>query len=225
MMRLRASAAVTASVAAVPMPDQKPKPKTWYMSSDRMPLVTLTRILDRPYTTTLAVTAALARNRITLSPALAGRRALALVADSPLARTVLGDNIRATGLRAFTVKKAHVSVTSSWGWVEPRVSMVFAVAGDKGEGVVSAEAVGHRGAVVFTVVALDAMSTVPGAMHAPTAVSTPAAARPLILHGDEAKLHVRGNPRAFLQLPRVAYIAQDKVVDDEALLKEQETLK
>jgi len=85
--------------------------------------------------------------------------------------------------------------------------------GELGTAMVTAEAVLHRGALTFTVIAIDVL---------PTAAQ---AARVIVLLGSEDKLHVRGTLRGFLQTERAAHIPTDKAEPtDEELVEEQRKL-
>lgn len=147
-----------------------------------------------------------------ISTRAAFRRTMALVQNSAVATRALGTNIRSGELRAFRVFSGHLSLASKMAWVEPRAQLMIQVSGDKGEGVVSAEAVKHKGRVVLNLVALDVLGKGgnPPELH--------------ILQGSEEKLHVRGLLRGFMQLERAQYVAQDKVEDDNTRLVEQERL-
>lgn len=72
------------------------------------------------------------------------------------------------------------------------------------------EAIQHKGRCVLTLVALDITPT-SGAPPPPC----------ILVEGKEAKLHVRGTLRAFLQGERAAYIAQDAGEGDAERIREQ----
>jgi hypothetical protein len=101
-------------------------------------------------------------------------------------------------------------------WVEPRAQLLFHVSGDKGEAMVTAEVVKHRGGVVFNLLALDL----------PATASRPAEV--LLLQGDRSKLEVRGTLRGFLQQTQqmqFASIPQNRDAPaDGTLVSEQESL-
>lgn len=87
------------------------------------------------------------------------------------------------------------------------------VAGDRGAGVATVEAVNHQGRVVVTLLALDA----PGG-------GGPAGDGLLLVTGTEEKLHVTGTLRAFLTTERARFIPQDRTLTEEELLREQAAL-
>ena len=148
-----------------------------------------------------------------ISPDAAFRAAMAVVDVSPAAEAALGTNIRAGVLKAYTASPAHVQARRGLAWVEPRIQLLFQVVGELGTAMVTAEAVLHRGALAFTVVAIDVL---------PTATQ---AARVIVLLGSEDKLHVRGTLRGFLQTERAAHIPTDKAEPtDEELVEEQRKL-
>jgi hypothetical protein len=147
-----------------------------------------------------------------ISPRVALRRALSKVQTSSRAREALGGNIQPGTLKAYTVYNGHLSLAKKLAWVEPRTQLLFHVRGDSGEGMVTAEAVKHKGSLIFNLIALDTMAK---------------AGKPsqlLLLKGSEDRLHVQGQLRGFLQTDRASFIQQDKVEDDDARVSEQETL-
>jgi len=163
--------------------------------------------------TVLAVAGAAAYGaRLTrISPDAACRAALALVLEAPAAERALGTNIREGPLKAFVAAPAHLTARGGLAWVEPRIQVLFQVVGEFGEAMVTAEAIKHRGALIWTVVALDVLAT---------------AARPaqtIVLRGSEDKLHVRGTLRGLLQ-QKVAFVPQDREVSEDDLLREQRAL-
>ena len=165
--------------------------------------------------TVLAVGAGLWRawSRTYVAPDAAFTAAMALVDESPVAEAALGTNIRAGELKAYTSTRGHVQAHRGLAWVEPRIQLLFQVVGELGTAMVTAEAVQHRGHLVFTVVALDILA------------SPARAARVVVLLGSEDKLHVRGTLRGFLQTERAAFITLDKAAPaDEDLVAEQSEL-
>jgi hypothetical protein len=116
----------------------------------------------------------------------------------------------ARSLKAYVHHPGHYSVAKRLAWVEPRAQVLFNIAGERGEAVVSAEGVKVGGSVILTSVAVDAS---PAGGDAPVL---------FLLKGDESKLHAAGHVRGFLQLQRARYVPQDTADDDDARLKEQE---
>jgi hypothetical protein len=151
-----------------------------------------------------------------ISPEAAFRKALARVQSSQRAQEALGTNIRSGQLKAYVAHRGHFALggkAQPLAWVEPRVQLLFQVAGEVNEGMVTAEAVKHKGGVVLSLVALD------------TLAKPSAPARVLLLKGSEDRLHVRGTLRGFLQTERAAYIPQDAAeMDDDARVREQSSL-
>ena len=163
-------------------------------------------------TTAVVGGTALAYRRNRIAPSAAFGDALAVVCAAPAAEKALGTNIRAGALKAYVAVPAHLAARGGLAWVEPRIQVLFHVFGELGEGMVTAEAVKHRGALLWTVLALDVL---------------PAGSRPaevFLLRGTEDKLHVRGTLRGFLQTQRAAFVPQDRDASDEALLQEQRAL-
>ena len=111
--------------------------------------------------TVLAVAGAAAYGaRLTrISPDAACRAALALVLEAPAAERALGTNIREGALKAFVAAPAHLTARGGLAWVEPRIQVLFQVVGEFGEAMVTAEAIKHRGALTWTVVALDVLAS------------------------------------------------------------------
>ena len=90
--------------------------------------------------------------------------------------------------------------------------MLFQVVGDRGEGMVTVEAVKHRGGLVVNLLCVDTLAS-PG--------------RPsqlVLVTGSADKLGVRGTLRGFLQTERAQYIPQVAVQTDDDRLAEQERL-
>lgn len=81
------------------------------------------------------------------------------------------------------------------------------------EGMASVEAIKHRGALKLTLLALDVLPA--AGARAPPAM--------LLVAGDEARLHVRGALRGFLQTERAQYISQDVADDDAERIKLQQS--
>jgi len=120
-------------------------------------------------------------------------------------RKALGTTLKVGGLRGYTVTNAHFAV-SKFGWVDPRVKMLFQVDGSNGkEGFATCEAVKHQGKIQFSLLALDILDS----------------KQLLLVEGKEEKLHVKGILRGFLQTERAQYVAQDKVISDVDMLTEQ----
>ena len=120
-------------------------------------------------------------------------------------RNALGATLKIGGLRGYTVQNAHFAV-SKFGWVDPRVKMLFQVDGSNGrEGFATCEAVKHQGKIQFSLLALDLLDS----------------KQLLLVEGKEEKLHVKGILRGFLQTERAQYVAQDKVISDVDMLSEQ----
>ena len=156
--------------------------------------------------------AGLAARASRIAPEAACRAALALVSEAPAAERALGTNIRAGVLKAYVAAPAHLTARGGLAWVEPRIQVLFHVVGELGEGMVTAEAVKHRGSLSWTVLSLDVLPT----------GSRPAEV--LILRGTEDKLHVRGTLRGFLQTQRAAFVPQDRELSEEEMLQEQRAL-
>jgi len=135
--------------------------------------------------------------------------ALVEVAASPDVRARLGGNLKPAALQAARLHGGHLSVTKRMAWVEPRAQLLFHVVGDAGEGMVTAEAVKHKGVTQLTLLAVDTLAT-------PTRPS-----ELLLLKGSEDKLHVAGTLRGFLQGERATYVSQDVLEDDDVRLREQ----
>lgn len=160
-------------------------------------------------TTTVVGSVAVAYRRNRIAPAAAFKDALSVVSADAAAEKALGTNIRAGALKAYVAVPAHLAARGGLAWVEPRIQVLFHVFGELGEGMVTAEAVKHRGSLLWSVLALDVL---------------PVGSRPaevLLLRGTEDKLHVRGTLRGFLQTQRAAFVPQDRDANDETLLQEQ----
>ncbi len=153
------------------------------------------------------------RNRVTLRSEAVFRIALAKLAKSEVVTTRLGPHLRAGSLRAYTTVPAHLALS---GWrprvVAPHTSMLFHVLGEWGEGMATVECLKDKGRVKISLLALD----VAARQGKPTEL--------VMVTGNEERLHVVGTLRGFLQGDRAAYIPQDKVMEDEELLREQEAL-
>ncbi len=160
---------------------------------------------------------------ITIAPDAVYRAALHKLQRNAVVRAELGNNLRPGHLKAYVVHPGHFSIDKRFGWVEPRVQMLFQVSGDKqlppsgaghgasgAEGMVTCEAVKHRGQLAFSVIALDTLAA-PGK---PSVL--------ILVAGKEEKLHVRGTLRGFLQTERAQYVSQDVTERDEDRLNEQE---
>ena len=123
-------------------------------------------------------------------------------------RNALGSSLKVGTLKGYTVTNAHFAV-SKFGWVDPRVKMLFQVNGSNGkEGFATCEAVKHQGKIQFSLLALDLLDT----------------KQLLLVEGKEEKLHIKGILRGFLQTERAQFVEQDKVVSDVELLSEQTEL-
>ena len=97
---------------------------------------------------------------IHIRPEPAYRAALDLIRKSYAADATLGGNVRAGGLRAYTLDGGNVfpSPSAALGveWKPPRVMMLFSVHGDKHDGVASLEALKRLdGSFDFTYVGVD----------------------------------------------------------------------
>lgn len=157
---------------------------------------------------TLAGAAVAGYRRTTASPAALQRLALLRLQRSPAARAALGSRFAPGALRAVSSAHGHLAVSSSaarLGWLQPRVSLLFDVLGERGEGMVTVEGTRHAsGALVITLLTLD---TAPQEL--------------LVLEGSEEALRARGALRGFLQGPRVRAIPQDVVLTDDDRLRQQ----
>jgi hypothetical protein len=160
----------------------------------------------------LAGVGVLVWRRVGIAPTQVARRAVARVQAHPSVRAALGPSIKPGSLRAYVVHRGHFSVEKRMAWVEPRCQMLFQVVGDKGEGMISAEAVNHAGSIHFNVIAVDTLARA----GAPSAM--------ILVAGKEDKLHVRGQLRGFLQTERAQYIPQDKTERDEDRVAEQASM-
>jgi hypothetical protein len=163
----------------------------------------------------LGIAAVRAYRGMSISPDAVYRAALTKLSRNAVVREHIGGQVRSGHLKAYTVHPGHLSsggTGTRFGWVEPRVQMLFQVVGDRGEGMATCEAVKHRGTVSFSVLALDTLAR-------PGAKSTL-----ILVAGREDKLHVRGTLRGFLQTERAQYVEQDKTEADEDRLAEQDGL-
>ena len=117
---------------------------------------------------------------------------------------MLGGTVRPGSLRAYTIRKGFFGLDSNrrLAWLDPRVQMLFQVTGSEDKtAMVSMEALRHRTHLNFTLIAVDVLDT-------------PTGSQLVVVAGDEDRLHVRGQLRAFLQSERVQYIEQTKEPDD-----------
>lgn len=154
---------------------------------------------------------------VTINPEVAYKRALARVQGSTFIRAYLGNTIKPGVLKAHNYMPGHLASGKSVGkltWVEPRVQMLFQVTGEKGEAMVTAEAVKHNGGLVFNLLAIDS----PAKGDKPAEI--------LLLQGEQSRLEVQGALRGFLQLPQSSFalIPQNRKQSDEDLVHEQEAL-
>ena len=166
---------------------------------------------------TVSLLAALALRALraqSLRPDTVVRAALyALQRNGAVAEELGAGALRAGELAAFNVRDAHFAV-SKLGWVEPRVSALFQVVGERGEGMVTCEAVKHKGGLQFMLIALDLPAGARGRE-----------ARLLLVAGREERLHVRGSLRGFLQAERARFVPQDRgALQEEDLIAEQAAL-
>ena len=162
--------------------------------------------------TLLAALALRALRANSLRPDTVMRAALyALQRNGAVAEELGAGALRAGELAAYNVRDAHFAV-NKLGWVEPRVSALFQVVGERGEGMVTVEAVKHKGGLQFMLIALDVPET------------REREARLLLVAGKEERLHVRGSLRGFLQAERARFVPQDRALRDEDLIAEQAAL-
>ena len=165
----------------------------------------------------LAGAGAVVYRRSVASPAALQRLALLHLQRSASVRAVLGSRFAPGSLRAVAQSPGHLSVGGSTrlGYVQPRVSLLFDVQGERGQGMVVAEGLRHpTGALVLTQLVLD---------HTPVG-GTAAAAELLVIKGSEEALRTRGCLRGFLQGAPVRALPQDRAPTDEARLAEQAAL-
>lgn len=160
---------------------------------------------------TIALVGIRAYRHITIQPDAVYRAALHKLMRNTVVRSELGQTLRSGHLKAYTLHPGHLSMEKKLGWVDPRVQLLFQVVGDKGEGMVTAEAVKHNGTLGFTLLAVDTLPTI----TKPKSVL-------VLVAGKEEKLHVRGTLRGFLQTERAQYVAQDRTEHDDDRLDEQE---
>ena len=164
---------------------------------------------------TVSLLAALALRALranSLRPDTVVRAALyALQRNGAVAGELGAGALRAGELVAYNVRDAHFAV-NKLGWVEPRVSALFQVVGERGEGMVTVEAVKHKGSLQFMLIALDVPET------------REREARLLLVAGKEERLQVRGSLRGFLQVERARFVPQNRALRDEDLIAEQAAL-
>lgn len=145
------------------------------------------------------------RSSNTINPDAVVYAAIGALQRNSEVRNALGATLKIGGLRGYTVQNAHFAV-SKFGWVDPRVKMLFQVDGSNGrEGFATCEAVKHQGKIQFSLLVLDLLDS----------------KQLLLVEGKEEKLHVKGILRGFLQTERAQYVAQDKVISDVDMLSEQ----
>lgn len=149
---------------------------------------------------------------ITIQPDTVYRHALYKLARNSVIRGELGTQIRSGSLKAYVIQPGHITMDKGIRWVEPRIQMLFQVVGDKNEGMATCEAVKHKGALAFSVLALDTLAK----PNKPSIL--------ILVAGKEEKLHVRGTLRGFLQTERAQYVVQDRSENDDDLIAEQSTL-
>lgn len=151
---------------------------------------------------------------MTLSPKQVYRAAMYKLQRSDTVRAKLGPHVRAGQLKAFATIPGHMSLAggSVPRLVAPHTQMLFQVVGEWGEGMVTVEALKHKGSLKFNVLALD------------TLARQGAPAELVLVAGKEEFLHVRGTLRGFLQSERAQYIPQDRSVREEDLIRAQEEL-
>jgi hypothetical protein len=149
---------------------------------------------------------------ITIAPDAVYRAALQKLARNSVIRGEIGSQLRSGHLKAYVAHPGHLSMDKKFGWVEPRLQMLFQVVGDKGEGIATAEAVKHKSGIVFSLLTVDTLAR-PGN---PSSL--------ILVAGKEEKLHVRGTLRGFLQTERAQYVEQDRTERDDDRMAEQEEL-
>lgn len=79
--------------------------------------------------------------RNTIPVAQLHRWAVARLAADARVRAAIGPNVAARPLRAYASEPGHISLSRQLAWIEPRAQMLLHVAGDRGEGVATVEAV------------------------------------------------------------------------------------
>jgi hypothetical protein len=133
--------------------------------------------------------------RLTIRPELVYRQAMARVRQNEEVQAALGKNVQSGHLRAYTIREGRIGkmATGAFGWVPPTVEMLFAIRGDKAEGMVSLAAVKHGTMVELTFVSLDVLGSSAG---------------PLVLEGLDSDLQVRGRLRGFLHGERRRYLEE-----------------
>jgi hypothetical protein len=152
--------------------------------------------------------------RTILNPKVVLRLAMEQLERSKLVRESLGAQIRVGDLQAWKEVQGHWSLEKKLGWVDPRVQMIFQVVGEGNrQGFASVEAVKRQGKTVeFRLIAVD------------TSAREGHTSQVLLVAGEEAKLHVKGQLRGFLQSERAAFIPQDASETDEEWLREQQAV-
>ena len=155
----------------------------------------------------VAVAAVRAQRASTIRADAAFRAALLTLQRNSAVADELGAPLRSGPLRAFRVHEAHFAV-EKFGWVEPRVQFIFEVSGARGKGMATGEVVKHKGALQFSLLAVDALDS----------------KRLLLVAGKEERLHVKGNFRGFLLTERAKHTEMDRVLSDVDRLQEQKEL-
>lgn len=140
-------------------------------------------------TASLACGVGLAVNHgLTIRPEQVFRASLRTIQSDRVAINRLGEGIQSRGLRAYKIDGGHWSVQGvSPVWVPPRVQLIYDVAGERYDGLVTVEARKRMTGTDTTFIGLDVMN--------------PKEERVLI-DGDESRLYVKDQLRSLVSFKR-----------------------
>lgn len=162
---------------------------------------------------TVAAAAYAAQRQWSIRPEQVHGAALTKLRNHTDVKELLGPRVSSGSLRAYTLRNGQLGFDSNnrFGWLHPRVHMLFQVEGNKGSGLVSLEAQKtSSGALDFSLLTLDTLGT----------PKTPS--KLVLVDGSEERLHVRGQLRGFLQTERVKYIAQTETDPEDEMAKDMD---